>query len=50
LVWLAAGVPGVTWESGRYYESNRAATSSPQANDAELAHALWERSAEMVGP
>ena len=39
----------MTWESGRYYEGNRLASSSPQANDPELAHSLWERTAKMVG-
>lgn len=49
LVWLAAGLPGVAWEPGGYYEGNRLASSSPQANDPDLARELWELSAAMVG-
>jgi hypothetical protein len=33
-----------------YYEKKKpAAKNNPQANDAELARRLWDRSAEMVG-
>ena len=48
LLWLAETTPGVDWESGGYYERLRVAKTNPQAADAELARAFWERSAEMV--
>jgi NAD(P)-dependent dehydrogenase (short-subunit alcohol dehydrogenase family) len=50
LVWLAEGTPGADWQSGMYYEKKKPATkNNPQANDADLARRLWDRSAEMVG-
>ena len=50
LVWLAEGTPSADWQSGVYYEKKKpAAKNNPQANDAELARRLWDRSAEMVG-
>jgi len=49
LVWLAEGTPGRTWMSGEYYEKNKPAKTSPQADDALLAQQLWERSAAMLG-
>jgi hypothetical protein len=49
LVWLAEGTPGHTWKSGEYYEKNKPAETSPQANDALLAQQLWDRSAAMLG-
>jgi len=50
LVWLATGRPGLDWESGRYYERRRPARRvNAQVGDAELARALWERSAELLG-
>jgi NAD(P)-dependent dehydrogenase (short-subunit alcohol dehydrogenase family) len=48
MVWLARGTPGQTWQSGRYYEKRRAATSHPQASDAGLARQLWDASAAML--
>jgi NAD(P)-dependent dehydrogenase (short-subunit alcohol dehydrogenase family) len=49
LVWLAEGTPGTDWQSGGYYEKKKPATkNNPQANDADLARRLWDRSAEMV--
>lgn len=50
LVWLASGRPGVDWESGRYYERRRPARRvNAQVGDDELARALWERSAGLLG-
>ena len=49
LVWLAENEPRTTWPTGEYFEHNRVAKSNPQARDAALAAALWDRSAEMVG-
>lgn len=49
LLWLADNEPGTTWPTGEYFQKNRPAKSNPQADDRELAVALWDRSAEMVG-
>ncbi|WP_193107198.1 SDR family NAD(P)-dependent oxidoreductase [Brachybacterium sp. FME24] len=50
LAWFLTGTPGSTWTSGRYYDQDRPATRmNPQADDLELAEALWQRSAELVG-
>jgi NAD(P)-dependent dehydrogenase (short-subunit alcohol dehydrogenase family) len=49
LVWLAENEPRTTWPTGEYFEHNKVARSNPQARDAQLAAALWDRSAEMVG-
>jgi NAD(P)-dependent dehydrogenase (short-subunit alcohol dehydrogenase family) len=50
LVWLATGRPGVDWEPGRYYERRRPARrTNPQVRDADLARALWDRSAALLG-
>ncbi|SOC52247.1 short chain dehydrogenase [Ornithinimicrobium cerasi] len=49
LVWLAEGTPGVTWQSGEYYERNKPGKVNPQAHDAALARGLWERSEELLG-
>ena len=49
LVWLAENEPGTTWPKGEYFEHNKVARSNPQARDAALAAALWDRSAELVG-
>lgn len=48
LAWLAAGEPGTTWQPGGYYERSRLATTNRQADDAELARGLWDRSAALV--
>jgi NAD(P)-dependent dehydrogenase (short-subunit alcohol dehydrogenase family) len=48
LVWLAAGTPGSTWQSGGYYEKNKPATTNAQADDPHLAQQLWDRSADML--
>ncbi|MGO2047393.1 MAG: SDR family NAD(P)-dependent oxidoreductase, partial [Brachybacterium tyrofermentans] len=50
LAWFLTGTPGSTWTSGRYYDQDRPTTAvNPQADDLELAEALWQRSAELVG-
>lgn len=50
LTWLADGAPGITWESGGYYENNKLAKKvNRQVEDAELARGLWERSEAMLG-
>jgi len=49
LVWLAEGTPGVTWQSGEYYERNRPGKVHPQVHDADLAQGLWERSEALLG-
>lgn len=50
LRWFIEGTPGETWQSGAYYDervlSNRV---NPQVEDAALAEALWQKSAELVG-
>lgn len=50
LRWFIDGTPDETWFSGAYYDervlSNRV---NPQTDDAALAEALWQRSAELVG-
>ena len=48
LAWFAEGSPGRDWVSGEYYEKTRLAKPARQANDAELARALWERSETLV--
>jgi NAD(P)-dependent dehydrogenase (short-subunit alcohol dehydrogenase family) len=49
LTWLAEGTPGTTWQPGEYYEKNKPATTTPQADDARLARQLWDRSAALLG-
>ncbi len=49
LVWLATTEPGTDWVSGGYYAKRRLTRTHQQADDAELARRLWDRSAEMVG-
>jgi NAD(P)-dependent dehydrogenase (short-subunit alcohol dehydrogenase family) len=48
LVWLASS-PEPADVSGGYFENCRPARQSAQSQDDELAAALWERSAEVVG-
>ncbi len=48
MVWLAQGTPGKDWQSGEYYEKRKVAKANKQADDAELARGLWEKSAAMV--
>lgn len=49
LIWLAETTPGTDWQSGEFYEKLRVARTNPQAADAELARAFWDRSAQLVG-
>jgi NAD(P)-dependent dehydrogenase (short-subunit alcohol dehydrogenase family) len=49
LLVLAEGTPGQDWQSGDYWEKLKPGKRNPQADDAALAAALWERSAELVG-
>ncbi|MGZ0710607.1 SDR family NAD(P)-dependent oxidoreductase (plasmid) [Coraliomargarita sp. W4R53] len=49
LTFLAAGTPGKDWTSGGYYERDQLTESHKLSTDSDLARALWERSAEMVG-
>ncbi len=49
LAFLAAGKPGVDWQSGGYYANNTLARTSPLAADPLLAAQLWDRSAALVG-
>jgi NAD(P)-dependent dehydrogenase (short-subunit alcohol dehydrogenase family) len=49
LVWLAEGTPGLTWESGEYYEKNKPGKVNPQVHDQALARGLWERSEALLG-
>jgi retinol dehydrogenase 14 len=48
LVYLATA-PEAAGESGGYFENSAPGRPSAQSQDAQLAAALWERSAEMVG-
>ena len=48
LAWFAEGIPGRDWVSGEYYEKTKLAKPARQANDAELARALWDRSETLV--
>jgi NAD(P)-dependent dehydrogenase (short-subunit alcohol dehydrogenase family) len=49
LIWLAETTPGADWQSGEFYEKLRVARTNPQAADADLARAFWDRSAQFVG-
>jgi NAD(P)-dependent dehydrogenase (short-subunit alcohol dehydrogenase family) len=50
LTWFVEGTPDETWISGEYYDE-RVLTRrvNPRIEDAALAEALWQRSAELVG-
>jgi NAD(P)-dependent dehydrogenase (short-subunit alcohol dehydrogenase family) len=48
LVWLAASEPGKDWQSGEYYQKRKIKKPSGQAQDAKLAHDLWELSAKLT--
>lgn len=50
LVWLATTTPGTDWISGEYYSKRKPARANRQADDAQLASALWQRSAALVVP
>ncbi|SHN39726.1 SDR family NAD(P)-dependent oxidoreductase [Cryptosporangium aurantiacum] len=46
------GTPGVTWQSGEYYEDNKIAPAkkrNPQIDDKTLGRQLWERSEALLG-
>lgn len=49
LVWLSASVPGKDWQSGGYFANRKLATTSPAADDLDLARQLWDRSALLCG-
>jgi NAD(P)-dependent dehydrogenase (short-subunit alcohol dehydrogenase family) len=49
LVWLATSEPGKDWQSGEYYQNRKINEPSEQAQDAKLAHNLWELSAKLTG-
>ncbi|MBT0993719.1 SDR family NAD(P)-dependent oxidoreductase [Cellulomonas sp. DKR-3] len=49
LVWLVDGTPGRDWTPGAYYEKNLEAVPPPLAADPDVARALWDRSAALVG-
>ncbi|MFJ4253978.1 SDR family NAD(P)-dependent oxidoreductase [Microbacterium sp. NPDC090003] len=50
LRWFIEGTPDETWFSGAYYdERTLSSKTNPQVDDAALAEALWQRSAELVG-
>lgn len=49
LRWFIEGTPDETWFSGAYYDERVLTTKvNPQVDDAALAEALWQRSAELV--
>lgn len=50
LRWFIEGTPDETWFSGAYYDERTLSTRvNPQVDDADLAEALWQKSAELVG-
>lgn len=50
LRWFIEGTPDETWFSGAYYDERRLTSRvNPQVDDAALADALWQKSAELVG-
>jgi len=50
LRWFIEGTPDETWFSGAYYdERTLSSKTNPQVDDAALAEALWQKSAELVG-
>ncbi|WP_282848271.1 SDR family NAD(P)-dependent oxidoreductase [Microbacterium oxydans] len=49
LRWFIEGTPDQTWFSGAYYDERVLTTKvNPQVDDAALAEALWQRSAELL--
>lgn len=49
LRWFIEGTPDETWFSGAYYdERTLSSKTNPQVDDAALAEALWQKSAELV--
>lgn len=50
LRWFIEGAPDETWFSGAYYDERVLTTRvNPQVDDADLAEALWRKSAELTG-
>ena len=50
LSWFIEGTPGVTWQSGAYYDQRKLTTKvNPQVREDALVDGLWERSAALVG-
>jgi NAD(P)-dependent dehydrogenase (short-subunit alcohol dehydrogenase family) len=50
LRWFIEGTPDETWFSGAYYDERTLSTRvNPQVDDADLAEALWQKSAQLVG-
>lgn len=51
LIWATDGTPGVTWQSGEYYDEHRKLPKrpNPQQNDDNLVDALWAESARRTG-
>ena len=49
LVWFCESRPGTDWQPGEYYEKRKPAKTNPQAADADLARALWDRSEQLLG-
>jgi NAD(P)-dependent dehydrogenase (short-subunit alcohol dehydrogenase family) len=49
LVWLSTSVPGKDWQTGGYFANRKPAAAKPDADDRDLAAALWHRSALMCG-
>jgi len=49
LSWFIEGTPGVTWQSGAYYDQRTLTTKvNPQVREDALVDGLWERSATLV--
>ncbi|PZS09718.1 MAG: short-chain dehydrogenase [Acidimicrobiales bacterium] len=49
LIWLASDADSAALDGTYYHRLRRNGPASPQANDAGLAAALWERSAQLTG-
>jgi NAD(P)-dependent dehydrogenase (short-subunit alcohol dehydrogenase family) len=48
LVWLAAGTPGIDWQSGGYYVKRAPAAIRRGADDPALARELWKRTEALL--
>ncbi|GAA3287868.1 SDR family NAD(P)-dependent oxidoreductase [Arthrobacter citreus] len=48
LVYLAEGIPGEDYETGKYYRRNKVLRANRQADDGVLALQLWNRSVAML--
>ncbi|WP_286967707.1 MULTISPECIES: SDR family NAD(P)-dependent oxidoreductase [Arsenicicoccus] len=51
LIWAMDGTPGVTWQSGTYYDERRRLPKrpNPQQDDLGVVEAIWAESARRVG-